>query len=283
MAINAALLASGSGWSVQDVRCTYGPRDRRFEEQHDGVSIAVVTSGSFTYRTTQGSAVLAPGAVLLGNEGQCFECGHEHGVGDRCLAFHLRPEVVESVLSELPGAPHLRFAVPSLPPIPELIPIVAEADAAQRGRVDVSFEELTLSVVAKVGTILTASSSPRYETQRPKSPTKRDQQRVTDALRRIETESDRPLSLQDLAGDAAMSPYHFLRTFRSVVGMTPHQFLLHLRLQRAAARLRSSDEAIASIAADAGFLDLSTFNHRFRRLIGATPRAYRSGKAPLNR
>jgi AraC-like DNA-binding protein len=247
------------------------------------VSIAVVTSGSFTYRTVQGSAVLAPGAVLLGNQGQCFECGHEHGVGDRCLAFHLKPEVVESVLSELPGAPHLRFAVPSLPPVPELIPVVADAEAARRGRIDVSFEELALSVVARVGTVLAGLGFATRRAQRPRSPSQRDQRRITDALRRMETESERSLSLQKLAGDAAMSPYHFLRTFRGVVGMSPHQFLLHMRLQRAAARLRGSDEAIATIAADAGFSDLSTFNHRFRRLIGATPSAYRSGRTNLHR
>ena len=40
--------------------------------------------------------------------------------------------------------------------------------------------------------------------------------------------------LHDLAGTAAMSPYHFLRTFRAVVGMTPHQYILHTRLHRAA-------------------------------------------------
>jgi AraC family transcriptional regulator len=98
-------------------------------------------------------------------------------------------------------------------------------------------------------------------------------------LRRIESESERPLSLRELAGDAAMSPYHFLRTFRAVAGVTPHQFLLHTRLQRAAARLRCSEERISVIAADAGFSDLSTFNRRFRRLLGASPGDYRAGRA----
>ncbi len=54
-----------------------------------------------------------------------------------------------------------------------------------------------------------------------------------------------------------MSPYHFLRTFRQVAGMTPHQFVLRTRLHRAAVRLRTSDEPISAIAFDAGFGDLS--------------------------
>jgi AraC-like DNA-binding protein len=73
-----------------------------------------------------------------------------------------------------------------------------------------------------------------------------------------------------------MSPYHFLRTFRQVTGLTPHQYVLHTRLYRAAQRLRSSRESVSCIALDAGFNDLATFNRRFRRLIGVTPTAFRA-------
>jgi len=73
-----------------------------------------------------------------------------------------------------------------------------------------------------------------------------------------------------------MSPYHFLRTFRQVTGVTPHQFILRTRLYRAATRLRAGKAQIAAIAFDCGFNDLSTFNHRFRRVIGVTPGDYRS-------
>jgi AraC-like DNA-binding protein len=103
------------------------------------------------------------------------------------------------------------------------------------------------------------------------------ERRVSTALRRIEAVADAPLSLHDLADEAATSPYHFLRVFDALVGMTPHQFLLHTRLRRAAVRLRASDAPIATIAFDAGFNDLSTFNRRFRRVTGRSPGAYRAG------
>jgi AraC-like DNA-binding protein len=67
-----------------------------------------------------------------------------------------------------------------------------------------------------------------------------------------------------------------LRIFRQVAGMTPYQFLLKTRLHRAAVRLRTSEAAISTIAFDAGFNDLSTFNRRFRREIGETPGVYRA-------
>jgi len=279
MSMSSLLLASGRGWRVDDLRCTSGPRDRPFEEHHDGMCIAIVTSGTFTYRTTRGTAVLAPGAALLGNHGHCFECGHEHGVGDRCLSFRFSPEFVESVVSELPGARQLAFTLPNLPPLPELIPIVADATAARDGIDTAPFEDLALSLVAKVGVVLTRMSSSARAKEFARHPSHRDQRRVTEALRRIEAHCDQPLSLQALAAEVAMSPYHFLRTFRAIAGMAPHQFMLHLRLQRAAVRLRCSGDPISTIALEAGFSDLSTFNRRFRRLLGASPGAFRASRS----
>jgi AraC family transcriptional regulator len=60
-----------------------------------------------------------------------------------------------------------------------------------------------------------------------------------------------------------------------VVGMTPHQFILRTRLRNAAVQLRRSALPVLDIALDAGFADLSTFNRRFRGIMGVTPSAYR--------
>ena len=115
MALNSRLLASGPGWSVSDVACTAGPHDRPFEERHHAACIAAVTEGTFQYRSTQGRALLAPGAVLLGNYGYCFECGHEHGTGDRCLSFHFTPDHWETIVAAVPGARTATFALPRVP------------------------------------------------------------------------------------------------------------------------------------------------------------------------
>jgi AraC family transcriptional regulator len=264
-------LAFGPGWRVDDVICTAGPRQRPFEERHDTICIAAVVQGSFQYRSSHGAATLAPGSLLLGNQGDCFECGHDHAVGDRCLSFHYAPEAMEEVAAALPGAPRVGFAAPRLPPIASLAPLIAAAECAREDRDEAALEEIGLRLAGAVTTLVADGA------RSPRSPSWRDERRVTAALRRIEAEPDAPLSLAACASAAAMSRFHFLRTFQAVVGMTPHQYLLATRLRRAALRLRRSDDNVAAIAYEAGFGDLSTFNRRFRRLTGQTPTDYRAG------
>jgi AraC-like DNA-binding protein len=270
MAATTHFLASGPGWRADDIICTSGPGDRPFEEQHDGICIAAVTRGTFQYRSTQGTALLTPGALLLGDDRQCFQCGHEHGVGDRCPSFHFTPDFFHAVAAPVPGARHTAFTTPNLPPLPSLIPIIATAEAA---RDDGDTAELEEAAVRLIGTV--AAASDRTARTMP-TPSRRDERRVTDALRLIEQTAQEPLSLTALAREVAMSPLHFLRTFRSVVGLTPHQFVLRTRLHAAAVCLRRSDDSISTIAFDAGFNDLSTFNRRFRRFMGVSPSTYRA-------
>ena len=276
------LLASGTGWRVTDVVCSAGPKDRPFEERHERMVIALVTSGTFNYRSTHGSAVLAPGSVLLGNSGSCFECGHEHSAGDRCLSFQIALEIFELVAAAVPGNRRSHFTAPRLPFVSELLPLVATAESLRAGiagtaegqRVDPAahadeFHELTLRLAGFVCQAL--GDDPHAQ----RAPNDRDKKRVAAALRRIELDPAQKLSLSDLAAGAAMSQFHFLRVFEQVVGVTPAQYILRTRLRRAAIELRSSTANVGTIAGECGFSDLSTFNRQFRRVMGASPSAFR--------
>jgi AraC family transcriptional regulator len=265
MSFTSHLLASGPGWRVRDCICTAGPQDRPFEERHETICVAAVTKGTFQYRTAQGRATLAPGALLLGNMGATFECGHEHGIGDRCLSFHFEPAYFEEVVASIPGARRLTFVAPHIPISEALLPAVTAVEAAND---DLAFEEAALLVagaaVARENDATVAVRNPRHE------------QRVAELLRRIEADPDEPMTLSRLARDAAMSPYHFLRTFKSVFGVTPYKFVLAQRLRHAAVRLRRTTDPVSVVAYDAGFNDLSTFNRRFHRIMGVTPSVWRS-------
>lgn len=275
------LLARGKGWTVSDVICTCGPQDRPFEERHSGVSIAIVTAGTFQYRGAAGSRtareLMMPGSLLLGSAGQCFECGHEHGAGDRCLSFWYAPDYFERIAADAgrrgtqAGFKNLR-----LPPLRALAPLVASACASliatpeNAGRMSVAWEELALKLAAQA-IQLEAGLSPGPGDAPPSAVA-----RVTRSVRKIERDPAAALTVAGLAREAKLSPYHFLRIFERLTGLTPHQYVLRARLREAALRVAAGTSKVLDIAFDCGFGDVSNFNRAFRTEFGASPRGFRS-------
>jgi AraC family transcriptional regulator len=255
---SSRVLAQGDGWTVEDIICTSGPRDRAFEEQHSRIAIAIVAAGTFQYRSTKGRELMTPGSLMLGNPGQCFECGHEHGKGDRCLSFGYTPEYWETLAA---GA---KFPAQRVPPLRAMSRLVARACAGLTK--DIAWEELSVQLAAQTVRLATGSDTP--------SPTPSSIARVTQAVRSIEQNPSAAHTLAELASEARLSPYHFLRTFEQVTGVTPHQYILRARLREAAQRL-SEPARILDVALESGFGDLSNFNRTFRTEFGVSPRAWR--------
>jgi AraC-like DNA-binding protein len=263
----ARVLARGEGWSVMDVVCTSGPGDRSFAEQHRDVSIAVVAAGSFQYRSEAGRALLAPGAVMLANAGEMFECGHTHGAGDRCISFSYTPECFEQ-LAGVPG-----FRVPALPPMRAMSAAIARACAGVVEQAEAAaWEELSVQMAVEAARLAEgiaglADALPSAEA------------RVTRVVRMIEAAPAARHSVTTLAKEARLSPYHFLRTFESITGLTPHQYVMRIRLRRAASLLLREERNVLDVALDCGFGDISNFNRSFRAEFGVSPRAFRRGAA----
>lgn len=275
------LLAQGNGWTVADVVCTCGPQDRSFEEQFANFTVALVTAGSFQYRGPLGCELMSPGSLVLGSAGQSFECGHEHAPGDRCLAFWFTPEYFEQLAIEA-GVRHLNFPALRLPPMRELSRPSARAQAALNAA-DVSgttetagaaaaWEEISHELAVRAIRLAHQIDAPEKES----SSTPSAIARVTRAVRAIERQMEQRLSLESLAVQARLSPYHFLRIFRQVTGLTPHQYILRTRLRESAVRMDNKRAKILDIALDSGFGDVSNFNRAFRTEFGVSPRAFRS-------
>ena len=265
-------LTTGDGWSVREVVCNAGPSDRPFEERHEGFSVSAVIEGSFTYRSAAGRGLLYPGALLLGNSGSCFECGHAHGVGDRCISLNVRDDLFGEIAAAAASTSRFRFSASSLPPSPKALPVVALMEALSLRAPALRREELVLGLIERV--VAAMADQNRFAA----APAAREARRVVEAIRLVAADAARPVRLQDLAASAGMSKYHFLRVFRRLTGMTPYQYLLSARMRRAALELASSRRPVLDIALDSGFGDLSTFNHRFRATFGATPTQYRASQ-----
>ena len=97
-------------------------------------------------------------------------------------------------------------------------------------------------------------------------------QRVLD---RMKADLAADLDLCTLAAESGYSRSHFLRTFRAVMGCSPHQWLTRLRVERAKTILRENSISLIDIALDCGFSSHAHFSNRFRQLVGVTPSEFR--------
>ena len=265
-AVTGTELASGEGWRAVDHVCTCGPDDRIFEEQHAFASVSLVLSGTFVCRSRHGESLLSAGSLFLGSAGQAYECSHRHGEGDRCLSFQFEPAAFEQLARDA-GGKRASFDRNGLPPLRAFAPLAARAQAAmqQPGEIeDIAY--------ALAGAAVRATGEPRPNTP---AVAPRQRARIAEVLRQLETRISEQNSIAEVARMAGISPFHFLRTFKQVTGVTPHQWLLRARLRTAAQRLVASRERITDIALDVGFEDLSNFVRSFRAEFGVSPRGYR--------
>jgi AraC family transcriptional regulator len=268
---SSRLLARGDGWSAKDVVCTHSRDDRPFEEQHGAVSVALVLAGTFQYRSGSAQELLAPGALLLGNYGECFKCSHEHAAGDRCIAFHFTPDFFERIAAD---GGHKSIKLPArLPPVRQLARVSAAVSANLWQENDTAWEEIAIELADRA---LALAHHGRVSSR---TPSRHTLSRITDSIRGIEARPEAQHSLERLANDAGVSRYYYLRVFERVTGVTPHQFILRLRLRNAADRIKRENTQIARIAYQSGFGDLSNFNHTFKSEFGVSPRAWRLGSA----
>jgi AraC-like DNA-binding protein len=262
------VLARGEDWSVADVVCTSGPADRVFEEQHRWYSIAIVLTGTFQYRSRAGHALMTPGSLMLGSPGQCFECGHEHAEGDRCVSFWYSPDYFERLAADAGLVNRHAFDIPRIPPVRTLAPVVAAAAAKVIDATHAPWDEISVELAAAAVALANGMAV------RHRSPVNAEA-RVTRVVRSLDQSPQASFTLDHMAQEAGLGAYHFLRTFERLTGVTPHQYVLRRRLHRAALRLVSGGDKIVDIALDCGFGDLSNFNRAFRAEFRLSPRAYR--------
>lgn len=102
------------------------------------------------------------------------------------------------------------------------------------------------------------------------------QYKLKRAISFIHDNLDSDLRLAEIANLCAMSPYHFARMFKQSTGLTPHQYLVKQRLDRAKELLRHTELAVADIGYQVGYKNPSHFARVFRKHTKLTPKAYRN-------
>ena len=100
--------------------------------------------------------------------------------------------------------------------------------------------------------------------------------RIRLAVELMHAHLDRDLPLEEIAGAAHLSPFHFARLFKKLTGATPHAYLASLRAARARELLARTDLSVTEVGARVGYMSSSHFAKTFRQATGISPRAYRN-------
>jgi AraC-like DNA-binding protein len=262
--MNRTTLLARNRISVTEFRCTAQAGDKPFAEQYACHSISYVRKGSFGCHCRGRFHELVAGSILVGHPGDEFICTHDHVCGDECLSFFFSPELAETI-----GDSADVWRVGAAPPLPELMVLGELAQTAADGSSDIGLDEVGHVFANRFVDVVSGRK------QKPVTAMARDRRRAVETALWIDAHSHRPIGLEDAAEQAGISPFHFLRLFSDVLGVTPHQYLVRSRLRHAARRLADDDSAITDIAYDVGFGDLSNFVRTFHRAAGASPLRFR--------
>ncbi|MGH6965855.1 MAG: helix-turn-helix domain-containing protein [Phenylobacterium sp.] len=197
------------------------------------------------------------------------------GRAPESLNLFIPPDVFRS------AAEHFRRIGQSCPdqPVSELVRndrVVAQAvatllRAAQAGAADLYAE----SLVDWLAIHLLSPQGAHMETSGGRDPGVLLDRRLARVVEFMNAHFAEPLKLDRLAQEAGISKFHFARRFRESVGLTPHGFLLDLRLNRGRDLLAKTEESVTRIAAACGYERSGHFGAAFQRRFGETPTAYR--------
>jgi AraC-like DNA-binding protein len=272
--LTVAVARKGRVTRLSNVTCTLGRADKPYLETHErgAWTVALVRRGSFRYRAarTNDTHALRAGWLLFGRPDSEYQCFHDHDAGDECASLSIPEELLWDVARVASTPEKAILSTPAaLPPLPKVAALLEYARHC---------EGLDLDEVG----YLVAESLVAYASKTPPSAVARRPThvgRMHHAIDHIEAACREPLPLDELARSVGMSPFHFLRVFRSVTGTTPHQYVIGARLRLAVRMLLDTQLPVTQIAYDVGFQDLSNFVNTFRRVIGCSPGAYR--RAPV--
>jgi AraC family transcriptional regulator len=99
--------------------------------------------------------------------------------------------------------------------------------------------------------------------------------RLHKVINAVQAKPEADMSLEEMAAIAGITPSHFCRVFKKATGITPHQYVLKARLDRAQQMLVQSELSLAQVAEAMGFASQSHFSRAFRSYAGTSPREYR--------
>jgi AraC-like DNA-binding protein len=234
---------------------------------HETYSVGVILAGRYEYRSGSRKAILGPGEIRIVSP---YELHQSEAGSWEYLHFDIDETLIAERLAVEEGASERMR--------PALMPLHRDGELYRRAlklydTLEKEPIELEESFDAFLERLLASSSG---EFRGVLAGEEASLRRALEYLHAYWYRSD--LRVREVARAVGFSPYYFVKKFRQIYGMTPHHYLLNLRIEKARARIVLSRDSLAQVAMECGFSDQSHMIRLFRRYLGYTPGALRRGR-----
>ena len=239
---------------------------------HLDFHIGFVTEGIQRHRSKGESFLLGPGRIALMPPGEIHDGASEGGGTYTLKTFRLSQALIAGLAEEISGQPRELELTSVLLEDPRLVGNLRGLHEAMQQAVGPGSLALQTQWITLLERLLCQSRTITPESI-PGSLSALQWSRVRDYCF---SHIDQRITLDDLAGLCDLGRFPFLKQFKRTIGMTPHAWLLRLRLERACGLLSGSEQPIIDVAHAVGFYDQSHFNRAFRQAFGVAPSRYRT-------
>ena len=250
-----------------EVRITEKSTESYKDHSHPELSIGAVTQGA-TIMHLQGEHYIVPtGSLVVIGPDTVHSCNPERGSRSYLMAY-FEADWCLSLQREILGE-YDELQLPEIPVVnnPALFSrLLCLANNLNQPGFALNFSEQLTGFVAD----LLQLNAQRCEKSTPIAPAYIEEIKVF-----LSHSLDENITLQQLAFKVGYNPYHLLRSFKKNVGLTPHEYRLNVRIDRAK-KLLKKGLSPATVAAETGFVDQSHFHRTFRQFTAATPGQYQS-------
>lgn len=265
-------------------------KDSALNNHVSPLSVKCLMKGEEIYKTSGGSYKVTPGKYLIVNEGQDCSSHIENEAETFSLYFDtdFANEVLQSFMSPsdkllnvsfLPGRQPVHFFEKLYLHNNILSPAIMKLRLASKVNYDNDdwINEQFYDLLKKLLIVHRDLYKEINKLPPVKFSTKTElYKRVCKAKEFIDSSFTSQLTLETTSKEACLSQYHFLRLFKLIFKITPHQYIIRKRIEKASSFLRHSEMSVTEICFEIGFESLSTFSWMFRKKFGIPPEVFRS-------
>ncbi len=264
-------------YRITDYRCNCVECHTSAEEYTRSFNLCFVRSGYFEYRVFRRNLEVHVGRVLISKPGFTHYTHHIANQPDICSVFYLADSFVKSTEDSFPAATWffnnrevqslLLHCTPEIDYLHHRIinqKVHGQTDRLQTDEWVLRLLETIMHTLTNQAPTPVAPGLKRYHLAT-----------VERAKEYMLTHFNENISLQTLADHCCVSIFHFARIFKSIMQVTPYQYLSHIRLSHAHVLLGSTDAGIAAVAFQCGYASAEHFATAYRQHFGVVPSLHR--------